>query len=557
MQRSRWLALLVLGPLGCGDDGPAGGGSDSGSTSGTTTATTSATGATSADASGSSGSSGGGGSSSSGADGSSSGGEAPPVTLSEIDCHGRDAIELAAPAGTELGGIQIVIDGVVDYTIPDGTVSDGLYVVREATMTEPGLSANLACTEVEVALVLGAATLDATQLPAFPGSFKGTTWCSGVSPDPFALCAPTLTQPNQPYVDPGGVLFDPLAPVEIDLTLDQAGIDALWADPKSYVAGTFSLTKDGVTTPPIDVGIALKGSYIGSFADLDGKAAFKIRFDFVDPTGDFLGLAGLKLNNMREDASQLHEALGYGLFAATGVPAPRAGYAEVRLNGDSYGLHAAIERVDDVWCSRIYPTTLHVYEGTFGLDVNPGREDEFEVDEGDPLDRSDLTALMAITTLPDGQFGDALEAAVHLPAMLPMWASSQWLGHWDGYAAGQNNYELHSNDMGVFDLVPSGLDQTSEYLIDLRTGQSPYQGQGVLFSRCLDDAQCSDAYDAAVVQTGDAIAQWDVQARIDAIVDAIEPWVQADPRRGTSVATVHGAQDDARQFWDARAALMQ
>jgi len=475
------------------------------------------------------------------------------ATISEIDCHSRDAIEIAAAAGVDLGGVEIVINGVTDYTIPAGTISEGLFVVREIVGVEPGLTANIGCSDDEVTLSLAGAVLDSASLPAFPGSFKGTTWCSGVSASPFELCTPTVGDPNLPYVDPGGVLFDRVHPVEIDLGIDQLGLDALEIEPREYVAGTFSVTKDGRTSEPIMIGIALKGSPIGSFTDLSGKAAFKLKFDFVDPDTRFLGLEGLKLNNMREDGSQLHEAIGYAIFGAAGVPAPRSGYAEVRLNGDSYGLHASIERADDVFLSRFYDETAHLYEGTFGLDVDPGREGEFEIDEGDPLDTTDLTALMAVSVVPDDMFFAELQARVHVDAAVRMWAATMWIGHWDGYAPGKNNYELHGNIDGIFDFVPSGLDQTSEYLFDLRYGSSPIQPRGVLFDRCIDDPECLALYDVALDEVGAAIAAFDVQADIDAVAAAIEPWVVADPRRESSVDQVHSAQDATRDFWAARA----
>lgn len=485
-------------------------------------------------------------------------GDVPGATLdaviSEIDCHGRDAVEIAAPSGTDLGGLTIVVNGRPDYVVPAGSLSEGLFVVREETADEPGLAANIGCSDDVVSLIYDGVELDTSSFDGFPGSFKGTSWCV-LAAAPFELCAPTIGEANAPYVDPGGVLFDRHAPVEIDLTLDQAGIDALGIEPREYVAGTFSLTKDGVTTPPISCGIALKGSPIGSFTDLSGKAAFKLKFDFVEDDNDFLGLQGLKLNNMREDGSQLHEAIGYALFEAAGVPAPRAGYAEVRLNGDSYGLHASVERADDVFLSRFFRSTVHLYEGTFGLDVEPGREGEFSVDEGDPLDVSDLTALMAVTVVPDDQYFAALQSRLHVDTAVRMWAATMWIGHWDGYAPGRNNYEIQSDELGVFDFIPSGLDQTSEYLLDLTDGQSPIQNRGVLFDRCIDDPQCAMMYQDALDEVGAAIAAFDVQADIDAVAEAIEPWVVADPRRESSVGEVHARQDETRGFWASRANL--
>ena len=60
----------------------------------------------------------------------------------------------------------------------------------------------------------------------------------------------------------------------------------------------------------------------------------------------FLGLKKLTLNNMVQDASMVHEGLAYRAFRAVGVPAPRTGYAFVRLNGSAYGVY--LKRVESL-----------------------------------------------------------------------------------------------------------------------------------------------------------------------------------------------------------------
>jgi hypothetical protein len=483
-------------------------------------------------------------------DDSTTGAPAPAAaaTLSEIDCHGRTGVELAAEPGSDLGGIQIVVDDVPDYVIPSGTISDGLFVVRQADAS-PGIGTAIGCHDVALALVRDGETLDELVLPPFPGSFEGTTWCSGVSEEPFGLCTPTIGAPNQPYVDPGEILFDRFEPVEIDLTIDAAGLAALAVEPREYVAGTFSVTTADGTTEPIAIGIALKGSVGGSFVDLSGKAAFKLKLDFVDDDRRFLGLKGLKLNNMLEDPSQLREAIAYAVLGELGIAVPRSGYAEVRLNGESYGLHATIERVDDVWLSRWFESTAHLYEATIGLDVTPGREDEFSVDEGTELDVSDLTALMAVSALPDDQYLAGLEAHLHLDAVLRAWAATMLLGHGDSYMLVRNNYSLHSELSGVFDFIPSGFDQSQRFLLDLYDGSGSLDEHGILFQRCIEDPECLSRYDEALATVGPVMAEFDAQAEIDAIAAAIEPWVQADPRRAESLQEVLEAQGQTRSFW--------
>lgn len=543
---SPWMGMLSLVACHAGPEPPTNEASSSGSSGDTTTlgAPELPSGSEGPDASTSSGSE----------DETTGTTGAPPAagaTLSEIDCHGRDRVELAAAPGSDLAGLAIVIDGESDYVLPPGARADaqGLFVVREADDGDPGLSLDIACADAEVAVAQGGELLDALTLPAFPGSFEGTTWCSGVTAEPAGLCTPTIGAPNLPYVDPGDLLFDRHEPVVIDLTVDAAGLAALALEPREYVAGTFAVTSSEGTTDPIEIGVALKGSVGGSFVDLDGKSAFKLKFDFVDDDTRFLGLQGLKLNNMLEDPSQLHEAVAYAALGQLGIAVPRCGYAEVRLNGDSYGLHATVERVDDVWLSRTFPSTRHLYEGTAGLDVTPGREDEFEVDEGDPLDVSDLTALMAVSELPDDAYLAALEASTHLDALLRVWAASLLLGHNDGYATARNNYSLHSDELGVFDLVPSGFDQSQRFLIDPHGGSAPLAERGILFQRCMEDVECLQRYDEALVTIGEALAGFDAQGEIDAIASVIEPWVQADPRRPETIDEVHAAQDETRTYW--------
>ena len=62
---------------------------------------------------------------------------------------------------------------------------------------------------------------------------------------------------------------------------------------------------------------------------IDEKAAFKVKFAKTDL---LLGLKNLTLNNMAQDPSMVHEALGYEVLRAAGLPAPRTGFAYVRVN---------------------------------------------------------------------------------------------------------------------------------------------------------------------------------------------------------------------------------
>ncbi len=77
----------------------------------------------------------------------------------------------------------------------------------------------------------------------------------------------------------------------------------------------------------------------------------------------------------------------------------------------------------------------------------------------------------------------------------------------------------------------------------------PAENRGVLFDRCLADPQCLDRYDQAIAEVDLVLAGLDAQAEIAAIAAAIQPWVDADPRREQTLLEVELAQDQTRAFW--------
>ena len=120
---------------------------------------------------------------------------------------------------------------------------------------------------------------------------------------------------------------------------------------------------------PLAIGARLKGS--ASFRPLSGKAAFKLKFAHSVKGQRFLGLKTLTLNNMVQDPSMVHEVLAYEAFRAVGIPAPRTGYAYLRVNGADYGVYLNVETPDNVFLPRWFASTGHLYEGE-AVDLAPG-----------------------------------------------------------------------------------------------------------------------------------------------------------------------------------------
>ena len=491
------------------------------------------------------------------------------VVVNEINCEGTDWVELVNTSDSpeDISGWLLTDDPL------SGTRADHRYVFPAGTTVPPGgelvveklaggFPFGISCGSDTIRLADGAAGLlvDEFVVPLLAGA--GDTW--GRFPDgtgSWVETAPTKGSINEPSAAGGGPppdpswLFDPGMVHEINLTLPQATIDALNADPEGeYHDATFTLTKEGGQTyGPLAVGVRLKGGSFG-FRSLDAKAAFKIKFNFSVAGQRFQGLKKLTLNNMVQDDSMVHETLAYAAFRAVGVPAPRTGFAYLRVNGADYGVYLDVEQLDDVALHARFATTQHLYEGNYTNDVLPGAASSFEVDEGSATDRADLEALIGAVNA-TGPWSEQVGALADLDEMTRMWAVERYVGHWDSYSGwddsayghlySPNNYFLHSDATGRFSMLPWGADQTwSSFPIPIGFDD----GQAIMFTRCLADPSCAALYRNAVDRAASTIGRLNLDAFADVTAEMLRPWQELDPRRESTLAEIEAGVAGVHQF---------
>ena len=179
--------------------------------------------------------------------------------------------------------------------------------------------------------------------------------------------------------------------------------------------------------------------------------------------------------------------------------------------------------------------------------MRPGGAGAFEVDEGKSKVRDDLEALIAAANAESGDWSDGVAAVADLEEMTQNWAIERYLGHWDGYAGRQvglqpNNYFLHSEDSGLFRMLPWGVDQTWE--VRLRFDESG----GIMFDRCLGDESCAAMYRDGLREVRAAIAALDLDARAVALETLLRPWQEIDPRREYRLIDIAAAVGRTRDF---------
>jgi CotH kinase protein len=382
------------------------------------------------------------------------------------------------------------------------------------------------------------------RFPGFAVALLAVVLCANIS------VPPTPAYAVQSYVegtDPAAPLFDPTDVVDIDLEMPDSSLALLtqeMCNGGDYQPGTLTVRTETATYGPLTVGIRLKGCW-GSFRTLDAKAGWKIKVNYVSGQ-TLLGLKKLTLNNMVQDGSMIHEALGYRVFRAMGVAAPRVGYANVSFNGAEYGLYANIETLDKVALPRWYGAgqTTHLYEGSYWTDAITDHVANFEIDEGTD-DRSDLHALANANALNGTAWWNAIRVRADMNQMTSMWATEMYIGHWDGYADHVwNNYYLHSTPAGKFTMLPWGLDQTFNDPLSFDSRAD----NGVMFRKCMSVPACKSLYATNLLRLRGTISQLKLSEMASAVSTAINPFMDVDPRKETDPMSARYYQDTAVGF---------
>ncbi len=340
--------------------------------------------------------------------------------------------------------------------------------------------------------------------------------------------------PVDPLLD-SEILFEEKEVPTFLITLPQASIDILNVSPKTYVHGDLSLMVAGQKFTLNDVGIRLKGTY-GSFRDLSQKAAFLIKVSEYKSSQRLFGLKKFALNNMVQDPSLIHERTGYSLFRAVDVPAPRAAHANVVVNGQLYGLYTTVEANDNPPFQKHWfgASGSQIYEGAYGVDLNGGYMG-FDLDAGNNVANTDVKALVdALDAMVDpATFLTDASKVIDMDRYVKFMATELYLGHWDGYNIGANNYYIaQRTDDQRWTFLPWGLDQTFGSHLD------PFGANARLGQMCLASQPCRDALAAAYETILAKAAELDLATIATTAETLVHPFAEADPKREYDVPTI-------------------
>ncbi len=323
--------------------------------------------------------------------------------------------------------------------------------------------------------------------------------------------------------------YDPNVVQRIDLELGEDALAALRADPETYVSGVF--VHDGYRLE--NVGVRLKGGS-STFEPIDEKPSFKLKLDEFEESLDYGGFDRVNLHNMRADPAQAREVVAYAVWAAAGYAAPRANFAEVYVNGASYGVYANVEEVDGAFAERHFAEPDgDLWDAGDPADLTGDYYDNYESVGGDgDLDALDAARRQIQTG--DGAFYDVANEVLVMDQFLDFWAWQIATANEDGYPYDLDDHALYADpaEGGRYVYVPWGLDETWDTTMEW----DAYAGTVAV--KCAYDTACLLALEtrvAAALATYEGLGI-DVIAR--AALDVSLSAVQSDSRRDLPLGDV-------------------
>ena len=393
----------------------------------------------------------------------------------------------------------------------------------------------------------------------------GTSGTADTDTDPpTATDTDTDTEPVEVESVPGvEVSADGIFAVDqvhtLEITLGEELTAALGADPYTYVET--DVVFDG---RPLDsIGVRLKGK-IGSFRSLRQKASFKLDFNRFRDGLTLDGLKKLNVDNMVQDTAQLHDRIANAAYRAVGIPSPRVGYAWVTVDGEAFGLYSLVEEYDKVFLKENFAEPEgNLYDGDYWLDpmgvftmldFDPETQQYFDLDVGTDVELADIRAVTNIigATCGTGGFDEAVDEVLDYAWFLRLWAMEVFVGQWDGYCYGNNNYRVYFDPGRDGRAVLMPWDHGAAFY-DMGLNRPV----GLLADCCKQEMGCKQRiYDevAAVCAELDVDA---LTALLDETAALISPFVVQDPRKELSPEAVQEGQDAVRDWLAGRCAALE
>jgi len=231
-----------------------------------------------------------------------------------------------------------------------------------------------------------------------------------------------------------------------------------------------TLTVDGKKYPNVGVHFRGMSSYGGVSAG--SKRSFNLATDLANEKQTVLGHKTLNLLNAHEDASFMSSVL-YSHIARQYIPAPRANFVKVVINGESWGVYVSVQQFNKDFTKEFFNSTKGARwkvsgspGGQGGLEYTGENAADykrrFEIKSKD--DAKSWKALVNLCKVLNETPPDMLEAALRpimdVDGLLWFLALDVALINSDGYWVRQSDYSIYLDEKGKFHIIPHDMNES-------------------------------------------------------------------------------------------------
>jgi hypothetical protein len=220
-----------------------------------------------------------------------------------------------------------------------------------------------------------------------------------------------------------------------------------------------------------DVGVHFRGmsSYMG--APEGRKRSLNLSLDMAHDTQNVGGYKTLNLLNSHEDPTFMRAVL-FLHIARQYIPAPKANFVRVVINGEDWGIYANVQQFNKDFLSENYPDSAGARWKVPGPNPQSGLsylgddaaiyKQLYEIKTKD--DPAQWTALIhlsrTLNQTPSSELEKALSPILDLDAVLRFLALDNTLVNNDGYWTRGSDYSIYRNQGGKFHIIPHDTNET-------------------------------------------------------------------------------------------------
>lgn len=230
-----------------------------------------------------------------------------------------------------------------------------------------------------------------------------------------------------------------------------------------------TLTVDGQKYP--NVGVHFRGMSSFMAVPVGSKRSLNLSLDFVDSTQRLLGYKTLNLLNAHEDDSFLSSVL-YSHIARQHIPAPKANFMKVVINGESWGVYANLQQFNKEYLAENFPSAKGTRwkvsgspGGGGGLEyLGDNVEDyrrRYDMKSGDDNKawKRIIKLCKTLNETPADELEAALEPLVDIDGLLWFLALDNALINCDGYWIRASDYSIFLDAKGKFHFLPHDMNE--------------------------------------------------------------------------------------------------